>query len=87
MNTTKVFDTLGLFGPFMFVAFIGTFVVTPIVLFCFYTYGNTPVSFGNVAITSLDEISFILVYVGITVGVAAVGGILNSIFLRASEMY
>jgi hypothetical protein len=71
----------------MFVAFIGAFVVTPIVLYCFYKFQITTAALGYVAITKIDEIHFILAYVGISIGVAGIGGIINAIFLRATERY
>lgn len=91
LNGNTVRDALGM-GIVWVVALLGTFVVAPIVLIAYYENSvdlptlypqNNPT--GQFFISSKDVAGWSLVYVGISVGVGLVGGILVGLLLKSLE--
>lgn len=85
INKNNVKDVLGLFGPFFWSAFLGSFVVTPAVVATYYNKGinfpftTTPPPFSLAA--------YQLIYVGITAGIGLVGGLFTGIFNVCDKDY
>lgn len=77
INNEYIYDSLGLFGPFLLSAFLGSFVVTPIVL-AYYSYSGTFVR-GVGSSLPIPLIGWQLIYVGITAGIALVAGLLSAL--------
>lgn len=91
MNGESIRDSLGLAIVWV-VAFLGTFVIAPIVLKTYYNYSvdlatlypqNSPT--GSFFISSKDVAGWSLVYVGISVGIGLLAGILIGLLLKVLE--
>lgn len=80
INQNRIHDSLGLFS-FVFVAFLGTFVIAPIVLKTYYNYGVSLVTLGG-TIVNADSSGWILIYVGISVGIGLAGGLILGALMK-----
>ena len=87
INRTYVYDSLGLFGPFLICSFIGSMVVAPSVLdrlvlnpaktnFSIDAENNTP---------TVETVGFQLVYVGISLGIGLLSGLVAGLFSMCEE--
>jgi hypothetical protein len=90
LNASNITDSFGL-GVVWIAAFLGTFIVTPTVLKTYYNYSvdlptlypqNSPSS--AYFISNKDVAGWSLVYVGISVGIGLVGGIIIGLLLKAT---
>nr|BAK01027.1 predicted protein [Hordeum vulgare subsp. vulgare] len=88
INGEKIRDTFGL-GSIWIVAFLGTFLIAPTVLKTYYNYSvdlptlypqNTPPS--TYIISNLDVAGWALVYVGVSIAIALLGGLVMGIVLK-----
>lgn len=85
MNKNHIKDVLGLFGPFFWSAFLGSFVVTPAVVATYYNKGiNFPFTTTS---PPLHLAGYQLIYVGITVGIGLVGGVITGLFNLCDNDY
>lgn len=91
VNGNTIRDALGM-GVIWAVAFLGTFVVAPVVLRAYYENSmdlptlypqNSPT--GQFFISNKDVAGWSLVYVGISVGMGLLAGILIGLLLKAVE--
>lgn len=87
INKTYIYDSLGLFGPFLINSFIGSMVVAPSVLdrlvlnpaktnFNIDSVNNTP---------TVDTVGFQLVYVGVSLGIGLFSGLFAGLFSMCEE--
>jgi hypothetical protein len=87
LNSSRIRDSFGLFG-ILAISFLGTFFIAPIVLKTYYNYDvdlstlynqNAPTTAFTVS--NVDSIGWVLVYVGISMGIGLVGGVIMGLFL------
>ena len=81
MNRNSVIDTYGVFYIFI-VSLLGTMMVAPLVLRGMYNGGVLSNQLNNVVVSSWNSAGWSLVYVGISFGIALVGGFILGLFLR-----
>lgn len=84
INRTRVYDTYGALFIFI-VSFLGTFFIAPLVLIGMVRNEVTSVLLNNVLITNGDVAGWSLVYVGISVGIAAASGLFIGLLLKCLE--
>jgi hypothetical protein len=90
LNGRVIQDTFGM-GSIWIAAFIGTFLVAPTVLKAYYNYSvdlptlYPPNSSGAYFISSKDVAGWALVYVGVSVAIGLIGGILIGLLLKLVE--
>lgn len=77
INKKFVKDTMGLFGPFLLSAFLGSFVVVPSALIYFYNNDTEVPGLGTKVPSYLA--GWQLVYVGISAGIGLGGGIFTGL--------
>jgi ammonia channel protein AmtB len=82
INKKKVYDMLGLFGPFVLTALIGVIVLSPIVLRSFFNFSLISPPLHGQPITSSNETAFVLIYAGISVGIGLITGMIISTMVR-----
>lgn len=81
INRNYIYDSLGLFGPFLISSFIGSFVVAPAILDRYVldpAKGNFNIQYTNNT-PSVDTVGFQLVYVGISFGIGLLSGVLAGV--------
>jgi hypothetical protein len=81
MNKHSVLDTYGVFYIFI-VSLLGTMMVAPLVLRGMYNSNVISNQLNNVVVSTLNSAGWSLVYVGISFGIALVGGLILGLFLR-----
>lgn len=74
INRNYIYDTMGLFGPFLTNAVLGSFVITPAVLSAHYTQSIT-INVGGSVITDAGTAGFHLAYMGVSVAIGLIGGV------------
>jgi ammonia channel protein AmtB len=84
INRTRVYDTYGALFIFI-VSFLGTFFIAPLVLIGMVRNEVTSVLLNNALITNGDVAGWSLVYVGISVGIAALSGLFIGLLLKCLE--
>lgn len=81
INRNSVFDTYGVFYIFI-VSLLGTMLVAPIVLSGMWNSNVLSNQLDRVTVSTLSSAGWALVYVGISVGIALVSGLIIGLFLR-----
>lgn len=87
VNASNIRDSFGYLN-FLVVSFIGTFVITPIVLKIYYNYSVNlpPLQPSNAAsgyfLGNLDIAGWVLVYVGVSLGIGILSGLIIGLILR-----
>ena len=76
MNATGIVDSQGMLGPILVVAFLASFVVHPSVLSQFFIRSDTLTNRGTNPELDYRVARYHLVYFAITLGVAAVTGLI-----------
>ena len=87
INRNYIYDSLGLFGPFLLNAFVGSFIVAPSILDRYLldpSAGNFNVSFQNHNI-SQSTVGYQLVYVGISFAIGALSGLFTGLISRCDN--
>ncbi len=84
INRHSVFDTYGVLYIFI-ISLLGTFMVAPLVLRGMWNNNVLSNQLNRVLVSSLDSAGWSLVYVGISVGVALVSGLIIGAFLKCFD--
>ena len=87
INRNYIYDSLGLFGPFLLNALAGSFVVAPSILDRYLldpSAGNFNVSFQNHNIVQ-STVGYQLVYVGVSMAIGALSGIFTGLISRCDD--
>lgn len=79
INKTKIYDSLGLFGPFFISSFLGSFVLTPIILSYNRDKNQYNTGIGVISI-DVEVVRWQLVYTGVSLAMGIVGALINSLF-------
>jgi hypothetical protein len=80
INKKKIMDSMGLLGPFLIVPFVGNFLTTPVIIFCYSTYNIQTPQLGYVAPLSTSSRYLYIYYILCSV-MGLLGGIsVSSIF-------
>jgi len=61
-------------------------MLAPIAIYSFYYYGITPTLFGGTSISSQGEVGWVLIYVGISVGIGLISGMITSTVIRCLDI-
>ena len=79
-----MYDTLGLFVPFLVSSLIGSLIVPSSVLAWDYfrTLGNDGIRSTNITLYPGSEMAYQLIYAGVSAGIGLGGGVLAGIFCR-----
>jgi hypothetical protein len=87
INKSKIYDSMGLFGNGLIVAFLGTFVLAPIIIRALYN-GETKMQTldGGSTLTG-GAAGFVLIYVGISVGIGLASGLFVGLFASIFNRY
>jgi hypothetical protein len=88
INLNKLYDSYGVINILM-VSFFGTFAITPVILIAYYNLNwiltTLQVSnFDTVGLPLINSsiVGWVLIYVGISIGIGLVGGLMTGLFLR-----
>lgn len=92
INRRQVFDSLG--SIFIaIISLISTLGIAPLVVYCYYKYNfliqtlKNDAGTANTAITSSSITSYMLQYVGITVGIGLVSGVLIGLLMKIFDRF
>lgn len=85
INSTSIVDYMGLFGPFLISAFLGSFVVTPAALAYYYNRGTAHPS--TAASYPFTLMGWQLIYVGISAAIGLAGGIITGLICICDKDY
>jgi hypothetical protein len=80
INRNKTYDSLGLFGPILINALIGSFAIAPI-LIAAYSQVGAPVGFQTLIYDQLQA-NRQLIYLGISAGTAFVFGLFAGLIVK-----
>lgn len=84
INKTFVKDAMGLFGPFLLSALLGTMVVTCSVLAYAYNHDETLPVDGSPTVPD-NFVGWQLVYVGISAGIGLAAGLLTALLSKCGK--
>lgn len=85
INSQTVFDVNGIVY-ILIISFLATFVISPLVIRGMYTKDVKSVPLNNITITSYDISGYLLGYVGITIGIALITGLVTGGILKCMEV-
>ena len=85
VNNFYVHDAMGMFGTFAISSFLGSFVVTPLVLVWYSNTGEVSTATGYIIPYNL--IGWQLIYVAISIGIGAMGGIFGGLLCICDDEY
>lgn len=86
LNRRRAIDSLGAM-LIAIVSLIGTFGVAPLVIYSYYYYNIALRTLDFTKITNSSQVGYILQYVGITVAIAAVSGLVIGLFLKLFDKF
>ncbi len=87
LNNAQIKDSLGLFNIGLIIPFLATFVITPIVLAFYYYLESQLPTLGNIVISSKNVLGWILMYIGISIGIGFGAGLITSLILKCDGIH
>ena len=85
VNQQMIMDSHGFLMPIVIVSFLGSFVVLPAIIIRHYTIEGTYFALGGQAETAWESAGFQLTYVGVTIFIAMIAGLIGGCQLKCAK--